>query len=384
MDKKKNIYLLSIVSLLNDFSSELILPILPFFIESLGGGGFVIGFIGGIRDLVSNVLKIFSGYIGDKYGKNKPLVFLGYFISSIFKFFLSLSKIWEEVLIFTSLERVGKGIRTSPRDSIISKSTKSKGKGFGIHRTFDTLGAILGSVGALVLFWKFKFSFKNIILIASIVSFFSLIPIFFVEEVGEKGVKRRGIFSEIKNLNRDFRIYLLIGAIFNISNFSYMFFMIYSERYFSGFEKFTLPILLYIFFNVFYAIFSTPFGKLSDKIGRKKVLISGYFLYVVTLITFLIFNTFFLFLISFMLYGITYAIVDGNQRAFVADLTGDEIRGTAYGVFHGITGFSLMLGNLLAGILWNFNPHYLFFMGIFFAFVSLLLFSFSKFQMVKN
>ncbi len=384
MEKKKNIYLLSVVSLLNDFSSELILPILPFFIESLGGGGFVIGFIGGIRDFISNLLKIFSGYISDKIGKNKPLVFFGYFISSIFKFFLSFSKIWEDVLIFTSLERIGKGIRTSPRDAIISKSTSQKGKGFGIHRAFDSIGAILGSIGVLLLFYKFKLSFKSIILIASVVSLLSLIPILFVEDVGGGKSIKKGLIGRVKDFNSDFKLYLFIASIFNVSNFSYMFFMIYAEKYFKGIQKIVLPIILYIFFNIFYAIFSVPAGKISDKIGRKKTLTTGYFVYFITLLSFLFFKTFYLLIISFVLYGITYAIVDGNQRAFVADLTDDENRGTAYGIFHGFTGISLMVGNVVAGVLWNFNPGYLFLMGMFLSFVAFLWLFLSKFNFFEG
>ncbi len=380
MEKKKNIYLLGLVSFLNDFSSELILPILPFFIEALGGGGFIIGLIGGIRDLISNILKIFSGYISDKIGKSKQLVFIGYFISSIFKFFLSFSKIWEEILIFTSLERVGKGIRTSPRDSLISKSTKEKGKGFGIHRALDTAGAIIGSIGALYLFWYMKLNFNTIILIAAIFSFLSLIPILFVKDVKSEKNSKRKLSLQLKEMPENLKKFLLISSLFNISNFSYMFFMLYSGSYFNKESKIILPILLYIFFNIFYAFFSIPAGKLSDRYGRKKILLTGYALYTVTLLTFLIFNRFYLFIISFILYGITYAIVDGNQRAFVADLTEEKIRGTAYGLFHSFTGISLMVGNFIAGILWKINPSSIFFFGMLFSFLSTIIFIFTKFQ----
>ena len=147
-----NIILLGIVSFLNDASSEMIMPILPLFITSLGGTALIIGLVGGIRDSISSLLKVVFGYWSDKTGKRKIFVFSGYLTSALFKLLLSFSTIWHHVLIFSGLERVGKGIRTAPRDAIIADSMpKKRGKGFGIHRSLDTAGAILGSVIAFLL-----------------------------------------------------------------------------------------------------------------------------------------------------------------------------------------------------------------------------------------
>lgn len=176
-----NILLLGFVSFFNDLSSEMIMPILPMFIKSLGGAGLIIGLIGGLRDSVSSILKVLCGYWSDRTGKRKIFVSSGYLTSSVFKLFLAFSKSWQHVLIFAGLERTGKGLRTAPRDAIIADSMpEEKGKGFGIHRALDTSGAILGSIIVFLLFWFKGFDFKSIILFAAIISFISLIPLYFV------------------------------------------------------------------------------------------------------------------------------------------------------------------------------------------------------------
>ena len=164
---------------MNDLSSEIIAPILPLFINSLGAGGFIVGLVGALRDGIASILKVISGYLSDRVGKRKVFIVGGYFISAVFKLLLSLSKSWPQVLVFSSLERVGKGLRTTPRDALIAASLpKKRGRGFGVHRSLDTLGAILGSVVVLWLVWSLKLGFKSIILIASGVAFFFVSSLF--------------------------------------------------------------------------------------------------------------------------------------------------------------------------------------------------------------
>lgn len=195
-DKGKNVILLGIVSFLNDLSSEMIMPILPMFITSLGGTGLSIGLIGGLRDSITSFLQVLSGYLSDRTGKRKIFVYSGYLTSAVFKLLLSFSRIWHHVLIFASLERIGKGIRTAPRDSIIADSMpKKRGKGFGIHRAFDESGAILGTVVVFLLLWFMDFDFSRIIFIAAIISFLSIVPLHFVSEEKRKPKKITLIIS---------------------------------------------------------------------------------------------------------------------------------------------------------------------------------------------
>ncbi|OYT57590.1 MAG: MFS transporter, partial [Candidatus Aenigmarchaeota archaeon ex4484_14] len=155
----------------------MIMPILPMFITALGGTGVVVGLIGGLRDSLSSILKVVFGYWSDKTGKRKVFVSSGYIVSAVFKFMLSLSMTWQHVLAFASLERIGKGLRTAPRDAIIADAMpKQRGRGFGIHRLLDTSGAIIGSILVFILFWSLGFDFKTIILVAAVFSLVSLFP----------------------------------------------------------------------------------------------------------------------------------------------------------------------------------------------------------------
>ncbi|MFA5993305.1 MAG: MFS transporter [Candidatus Pacearchaeota archaeon] len=183
-DGKKNVLLLGLSSLFNDIGSEIIMPILPLFLLSFGAGGLVIGIIGGLRDGLANLVKFIFGYLSDKTSKRKNFVVGGYFTSSISKLLLMASTAWSHVLIFTSLDRIGKGIRDAPRDVIVAESmAKHKSAGFGLHRSLDALGGVIGSILVIFLFWYFKFSFFTIILIAGIISIFSIIPLVMVKDL---------------------------------------------------------------------------------------------------------------------------------------------------------------------------------------------------------
>jgi len=369
-----NIILLGVVSLLNDLSSEMIMPILPIFITALGGGGLIIGLVGGLRDSISRILKVFAGFWSDKTGRRKIFVYSGYLTSAIFKLFLGFSKIWQHILVFAGLERVGKGLRTAPRDAIIADSMpKKRGKGFGVHRAMDTTGAILGSIVVFILFWFFKFGFKSIIFTAAIISFFSLIPLIFVKEKRKK-IQKVNLKTSLKNFPEPLKIFILIAGLFALANFSYMFFILRAREFFSGRLSIGMPILLYIVFNIFYALFAIPFGNFSDKIGRKCVLIYGYFLFSLTSLGFVFVNSLNALIILFALYGLVYAIIDGNQRAYVSDLSPQELRATSLGAFHTIIGLMALPASLIAGLFWRINPNITFIYGALISIISVILF----------
>lgn len=369
-----NILLLGIISFLNDVSSEMIMPILPMFITALGGTGLWIGLIGGVRDSVSSLLKVIGGYWSDKTGKRKIFLIIGYLSSPISRFFLSLSQMWQHILLFSGLERVGKGIRTAPRDAIIADSMpEERGKGFGIHRALDSLGAILGSVTVFLLFWLFALQFKSIILIAALVASLSLIPLYFVKDQKRKP-QDITLKIGIKSLSKPLKLFILISSLFALANFSYMFFVLRAKEFFTGRLSVGVPILLYILFNIFYTIFAIPFGILSDKIGREKVILLGYFLFSLTCLGFTLFNSLPAFILLFALYGIVYAILEGNQRAFVSDLSAKDLRGIALGTFHTTIGLVTLPAGLIAGALWqSIAPEATFIYGSIISFTSVLL-----------
>ncbi len=376
----KNIWWLGLVSFINDTASDMILPILPLFIKEIGGAGFALGLISGLGESVASLFKMLAGFWSDRLGKRKPFVFVGYSISSFCKLLFSVAAIWPQVLFLRVFERLGKGIRSAPRDAILAASTnaKTRGKWFGIHRAFDSGGAVFGSVLALVLFWVFKMDFRNIFLLAGIVSFVSLIPLVFVKEKKHTPHKTTNLQFEIKNLSGSLKLFMVVATLFALGNFSYMFFVLKSQPHFTDRFAITVPIILYIVYNSSYALFAIPSGFLSDKIGRKNVLFMGYGLFALVCIGFIFAQSLVFFIILFLLFGLNYAFVDSNQRAFVADLASEDIRGTALGTFHMLISLVALPGGLIAGFLWDLSPNFTFIYGAIISFIVVTLFSIIK------
>ncbi len=349
----RNVVLLSVVSFLNDLSSEMIMPILPMFLQSLGATGQLIGLLGGLRDSVSSILKVFCGYWSDRTGKRKIFVYWGYGVSTVFKLLLAFSKIWPVAILFATLERVGKGLRTAARDAIIAESvTTRRGRGFGIHRGLDTFGAILGAASALLLFWTAGLEIHTIILFAGITGVAALVPLCFVKE--PKTVPRNEKLKiGLTKLSKPLKLFILVSGIFALGNFSYMFFVMRAQHLFTGKLSVAVPILLYVLFNIFYSALAVPLGALSDKIGRRAVIIFGYALFAAVSFGFAFLDSLSAYVILFALYGVVFAAVDGTQRAFVSDMAGAGFKATALGTFHTVTGLAALPASFLAGLLWQ-------------------------------
>jgi len=348
-----NILLLGLVSFLNDLSSEMIMPILPMFISALGGGGLVVGLVGGLRDSIASILKVVCGYWSDRTGNRKIFVYLGYGISTVFKFVLAFSRIWQQAVAFAAAERVGKGLRSAARDAIIADSaTGARGRGFGVHRAFDTLGAIVGSALVFGLFWLFGLGFKSVILIAGGIGFFCLIPLYFVRETSTDQPQLEHP-TGTRKIPRRLVMFIVVSSIFSLGNFSYMFFILRAQQFFTGKSEVLMPLGLYVLFNVFYAALAIPLGSLADTLGKARVIILGYLLYAATCLGFAYLDSTAGLVVFFGLYGVAHAAVDGTQRAFVSDLSAEGSRATALGAFHTTTGLLALVAGLAAGILWQ-------------------------------
>ncbi|MCD6228146.1 MAG: MFS transporter [Candidatus Omnitrophica bacterium] len=373
-----NVILLGLASFINDISSDMIFAVMPLFIASLGGAGIAVGLIGGLGDSISGILKVFSGYWSDKFGKRVPFVFWGYFISSVAKLLFPFIKAWPALAVLVPIERTGKGLRTAPRDAVIANSTlpSFKGKAFGIHRALDTAGAFLGALGAFLLFWFLKLELKPILFIAAIIAFFALLPILFVKEKITTLKKTLSLRISLKNLPLNFKRYLVAQTLFASGNFTYMFFVLKSKIVFDGIFSLrfavALPILLYVWFNIIYALSSTPAGIISDKIGRKKTLILGYCVYSLTCFGFIFSNSLGLFMILFAMYGLSFGLIEATSRAYVSDFVADDLAGTALGTFHTCISLAVLPAGMIAGMLWNFNPNFTFIYGAVLGILSTL------------
>jgi MFS family permease len=360
----RNVIILSIVSFLNDLSSDMIMPILPMFLESLGATGKIVGLVGGIRDGISGLLKVLCGYWSDKTGKRKIFIYAGYGISSVFKLLLGLSTTAGGAVVFSSMERVGKGLRTAARDAIIAESVDpaKRGKSFGIHRGMDSAGAVLGA-GVAFIFLQFTgLGFGTVIMISAIIGLASLVPLRFVTEP-EESKKNAKLKLSLSILPRPLKLFILVAGIFALGNFSYMFFVLRAQHLFEGKWATTAPILLYVLFNIFQSALAVPLGLLSDRIGRQKVLIFGFGLFAAVSFGFAFFNSLLFYIILFALYGVVFAAVDGAERALVSDLAGPDSRATALGTYSTITGLAALPAGIVAGFLWDKSPVYTFVFG---------------------
>jgi len=359
----RNIMLLGFVSLLNDISSEIIQPILPIFITSIGGGSLAVGLIGGISDGLPSIIQVFSGYWSDRLGKRKPLVVGGYTLSAVAKLLFPFSAVWQQVFVLRAADRTGKGIRSAPRDAMISESAvkEARGRGFGLHRAMDTFGAVIGSLMAYGL-WRGGLDFRMIFIIAGILAVVALFPFIYVRE-GFALPKSLSALN-FSDLTPELRKFVAIASLFAIGNFSYMFFILRAQEFFTGMATIGDPLLLYAFFNVIYAAFSLPVGIWSDRIGRKNVLTLGFALFAATAAGFAIVTSAAGLAFLFALYGFVFAIIDASQRAFVSDLSQATLRSTSLGAYYSAIGVASIFSGLIAGELWTlFGPAATFLFG---------------------
>jgi MFS family permease len=347
----KNILLLGFVSLLNDISSEIIQPVLPLFIASLGGGSLAVGLIGGISEGLPSLLKVLAGCWSDRLGKRKPLVVAGYALSALGKLLLPAATTWQQVFIFKTLERSGKGVRSAPRDAMISESAEAgtRGRGFGLHRSMDSTGAVAGSFLAFLL-WQGGLSYSSIFLLAAILALLALLPFYRIREsFASPNCCARLKLSDISPRLKGF---LVVACLFALGNFSYMFFMLRAQGLFSGAEAVAFPLLLYVLFNMVYALFAWPIGVWSDRVGRRRVLALGYVLFSLTALGFAFVSSLEGLIALFIFYGLVYALVDGSERAFVSDLSPEELRGSSLGIYYAVIGVAAILSSLAAGAIW--------------------------------
>ncbi|MCD6451274.1 MAG: MFS transporter [Acidobacteria bacterium] len=378
---EKNVFLLGWVSFFTDASSETIYPLLPLFLTNvLKASSPVIGLIEGIAEATASLLKTLSGWLSDRIHRKKIFVFYGYLVSALTKPLFYFVTFWQQVLFLRFFDRVGKGVRTSPRDALISDLAKRRvrGKSFGFHRAMDTAGAIVGSLLAFSLMSLLASNYRLIFLIAAIPAFIAISLIPLIEEKKKEKPKGEEKEGEVKlafsSLERGLKLFIVVSFIFSLGHFSNAFLILRAQT--AGISPKIIP-LVYLLFNLVYALISIPAGILSDRIGRKKLIIFGYFFFALIFVGFAFARSPLSIVLLFAGYGIYYGVAEGVQRAFVGDISRHEVRGTAYGLYHTAVGIALFPANVIAGFLWKlFSPTATFLYGALMATVAGILFIF--------
>ncbi len=349
-----NVLILGTVSFLTDVGSEMIFALLPLYMTTvLGIEMAFVGLIEGAAESATSILKAFSGWFSDKIGRRKPLVAVGYGASTLSKPFFAVVTSPLQVLLIRVLDRVGKGIRTSPRDALIADSIKPEGRGraYGLHRSLDTTGAVLGPLLAFILLPMIWYTG---VFIASIIPG-ALAVILLVALVKEERhpVESHGsryFLRELRTFDIEFKLFLVVVVIFALSNFSYAFFLLRARD--TGVHENIIP-LIYLLYNAVYATSAFPLGSLADKVGKKTMLFLGYLIFGCTCLGFAFASSPYHSVFLFVLYGLFQAFTDAVQRAFVPDFVSVESRGTAFGIFHTSIGLAALPASLLAGALWQ-------------------------------
>ena len=389
----KNVWAVSVTSFLMDISSEMVINVLPLFLSNvLGVKTNIIGLIEGIAEATSSLLKVFSGWLSDKLGSRKWLAVLGYGLSALSKPFFYFANSWRFIAGIRWTDRVGKGIRTAPRDALVADTVEphQRGLAFGLHRAADTAGAMLGLLISALLVWRLQASdatfqqktFQTIVLVSILPAVLAVIAL----AVGTRDVKTGKASTApkitFKGLGKNFLTFILIVGIFDLGNSSDAFLVLRAQE--RGMSVLHILLMLAVF-NLIYALISTPAGILSDKIGRKKLIIAGWLVYALIYLGFALAGTAVHVALLYIAYGFYYGLTYGTAKAMVGDLVPAELRGTAYGSYNAILGILDFPASLIAGILWSgigtwagFGPSAPFFFGAGMAVIAVLLFVFWK------
>ena len=380
----RNVFILGLVSFFNDTASEMVYPIVPIFMtQVLKASTTAVGLVEGIAESTAALTKFIFGYLSDKFKKRKPFVTLGYTFSAASKTMIGLATAWPMVLFSRFLDRLGKGLRTGARDALLLQNTNEKNKGFifGFHRSLDSAGAVLGPILGLILIYFFANNLRLIFYLATIPGFLAvLLLILLVSE--KKGVspstKTPQKFSfSWKFLNPKVKLFLLISFIFALGNSSDAFLILRAKNL--GLTT-QLAVAAYVLYNLVQTLLGVYLGKLSDKIGHRKMFAFGLLVFAFVYFSFgVIKNSLFLWFL-FPIYGIYIAATDGVSKAYLGEFISEKEAGSVYGLYQMLLAFASFFASFVGGILWTkIGPQATFYFGAIMAFLSFLALFLGKF-----
>lgn len=360
-DLPRNVWAVGFTSFFMDISSEMVINILPLFLANvLGVQTSIIGLIEGVAEATASILKLFSGWLSDKLGGRKWLAVAGYTLSAISKPFFYIASSWHLIAGVRWADRVGKGIRTAPRDALVADSTPKavRGMAFGFNRAMDKAGAMLGLLIAALVVWHTqknlldlsKPTFQTIVLISLIPAFLAVLTLVLGStDVTVSGQRAAPIFS-LRGMGKPFYIFLGIVSIFTLGNSSDGFLVLRAQNL--GVSV-TGVLLMLAVFNLVIAVVATPAGSLSDRVGRRRLIVGGWLVYALIYFGFALAHAQWQVWLLYTAYGLYFGLAFGTANAMVADLVPETLRGTAFGTYNAVIGLLAFPSSLIAGILWQ-------------------------------
>lgn len=344
---------LGLISFFSDVASEMLYPITPIFLTTvLGASKINVGLIEGVAEAVASLLKTYSGMWSDRLGQRKPFIVLSYLFSALAKPAIGVARVWPQVLAARALDRTGSGLRGGPRDAMLADAVdpKLRGAAFGLHRAMDTLGAAIGPLFAIFYLSYLSSNLRSIFLWAAVPGVIAAIIALSLKESKPKGERPAVQRWSWKATPLSFRHYMLAWGIFSIGNSSDVFLLLKARD--TGLSLNT-TILAYCLYNLIYALLSFPLGGLSDRIGRKSLLISGFAVFAVVYCGFGYATEIWQFSVLFAIYGIYMAATDGVGKALAIDLVPSQRKATAIGLLGTVNGITTLIASTLAGGLWD-------------------------------
>jgi MFS family permease len=357
----RNVWAVSLTSFFMDVSSEMVINILPLFLANvLGIKTNLIGVIEGVAEATASILKLFSGWLSDKLRARKGLAVLGYGLSALAKPFFYVAASWEAIAGVRWIDRVGKGLRTAPRDALVADSIApdQRGFAFGFHRAADTLGAMFGILIALLIVWLAQSNsvllgestFRTIVLVSIIPAVLSVVALMLIAKEVPITSQRAAPKFAFRALGKPFMIFLVVVGVFTLGNSSDAFLVLRAQE--RGLD--VLGVLgMLATFNLVYSLVSTPAGRLSDRIGRRKVIVAGWLIYAAIYLGFAIAQAAWQIWALYAIYGAFYGLAYSTANALIADLVPSELRGTAYGTYNAVIGLLAFPASVIAGVLWQ-------------------------------
>ena len=381
---ERNVFFAGLTSFLTDTSTKMVYSVMPLFLLSLGASKTTLSLIEGIAESTAALLKAFSGFWSDKLGRNKPFMLLGYGVTALITpIYSQVVRPWQ-VLALRFIERAGKGFRTAPRDSLIAGSAQNKeaGKSFGFHKAMDNSGAIVGPLIAFFLLTRLPESYTTVFLIATIPALLGVLTIALFIKEARGGKKNGGFQFRFAQLPKRFYWFLAIIFVFTMGNSTDALLLVKASE--TGIKVAYVP-FAYLVFNGVSVFFAIPFGRLSDRIGRERLLIAGYLIYALVYFGFGKFSAVGPIFLLFSAYGLYSALTDGNQKALVSDFLGKETKGTGFGLYHALLGITLLPASLIAGVLYDqVNSSAPFYFGSAMALLAALLMALFYFSNIKH